>query len=162
MNLCTNKEITIPRLLLFSIAALFISGCFSTTPQRSVSSNWQSRKIAACIAVTRQDELIVVDVPAASNAISNKMAIATLSMGGSNSVDALVKILSQPTRSAVAVIGENDEMAAATLTEAIKRLPPGAKRSTQPICFAGDKSLGEPLKSSAEQAGLRLFVAPTP
>ena len=146
----------------FLLCLLVLAGCASTAPQDSTWSNRLREKVAACIAATRQTDLVVVDVPAARNTISNKMAIATLSMGGSNSVDALVQILSEPTRSAVAVIGINDEMTAATLAEAIKRLSSGTKRSSQPVCFVGEKSLGISLKTTADHAGVPVVLVPNP
>ena len=88
-------------LLLFAISLAFISGCASKVGQSSSSSAapWQ-KNIAACKAATKQADwsIILLEVPAARNAISNKMAALTMKMGGSNSVDALVKILSQPSR----------------------------------------------------------------
>ena len=148
------------RVLTFSISIAFLSGCASTGDQASTQSVRQNRKIAACVAAARQSEWLVVDVPAANSFIANKMVAATLSMGGSNSVDTLVKVLSQPTRSAVAVVGENDEVTAATLEAALRNLAPGTNRSTQPVCFVGDTNDAVRLTSAAERAGLLLLMLP--
>ena len=118
--------------------------------------------MAACMAATKQSNILAIEVPAANNFISNKMAAATLQMGGSSTVNALVEVLSQPTRLPLAVIGANDEVTAATLEVALRKLAPGVKRSRQPLCFAGDPQYEAQLKVAAEAAGGFFLMAPNP
>ena len=150
------------RILLLFISTALIYGCASTNGQGSNKTIRQNKKIAACITTARQSEWLVVDVPAANSFIANKMVASTMSMGGSNTVDALVKALSQSMRLAIAVVGENDEVTAATLEAAMRNLAPGANRSTQPVCFVGDEEYGARLKSAAANAGIDLLILPNP
>ena len=154
-----------PKPLLFIIAFVFISGCASTGGQSSQTgaAPWQ-KNMAACKAATKQADwsITMMEVPAAGNAISNKMAAMTMKMGGSHTVDALVKILSQASRPTLAVYGDSDEMAAATLEVALNKLPSGAKYSRQPLCFIGDPQYEAQLKPAAERAGLLLMMVAKP
>jgi hypothetical protein len=143
--------------LIFSLG--FLSGCAGIGSQSSQSSSL-NQKMAACMAATKQSNLLAIEVPAANNFISNKMAAATLRMGGSNTVNTLVEVLSQPTRLPLAVIGANDEVTAATLELALRKLAPGVNRSKQPLCFAGDPQYEAQLKAAAEAVGVLLLMAP--
>lgn len=148
-----------PRVYPLLLAGL-IAGCASTERPRPQSS--VGDKIAACMRATPSSaEWLAVDVPAARGAIANKLAAATLSVGGSNTVDMLVGLLGRSNRHAVAVFGEDDELAAATLETALRRLPAGASASAQPVCFVGDDRHAEALKTAAQDKGIRL-VAVTP
>lgn len=153
--------------LLFVIFLVFISGCASTGGQSSqpgVAAPWQ-KNMAACKAATKQADwsITMFEVPAARNAISNKMAALTMKIGGSNTVDALVKALSQSSRPTIAVYGDSDEVAATTLEVALHKLvSPDAKYSQQPLCFIGDSQYGAQLKPAAESAGLSLLMVPKP
>jgi len=150
------------RIQFFSLAILvtFLTGCASTGGYDGDSVSRHDKKIAACIASARQTEWLVFDVPAANSSIANKMAAATMAMGGSNSVDTLVKVLSEPARSAVAVVGNSDELTVATLQAALNELVPGAHRSAQPVCFVGQTNDDAKLESAAARAGIHLLILP--
>lgn len=152
------------RTLLIAIYLILISGCASTADQsiRSSPASSQQEIMAACMTATNARSITLVKVPAANNALSNRMAALTIKMGGSNTVDALVRILSQPTPPTTAVYGDSDELAAATLEAALSKLPTGTKPSRQPICFIGESRYEATLKPAAESAGLLLFTVPKP
>lgn len=158
----TMKEnLHMQQLLSFVFTLMFLSGCAATIGQSSRPSS-VNQQMAACMATTKQTNILAIEVPAANNFISNKMAAATMQMGGSSTVSALVEVLSQPTRLPLAVIGFNDEVTAATLEVALRKLAPGVNRSRQPLCFAGDPQYGAQLKVAAEAAGVLLLMAPNP
>lgn len=145
--------------LAFFIAMIFIAGCTSTDLQ-SRQTNPLHIKVGACMAAVNSVDWIALEVPSSKSSISNKMAAATVKMGGSDTVDALVKVLSQSTRPALAVVGESDELTAATLLAALEKLTPLPSRSKKPICFVGDASYAKQLRPMAESAGFPLFVVP--
>lgn len=156
-----NGNLHMQQLLTFVFTLVFLSGCTSTGGQ-SNRSNSLNQKMAACWAATKQSNILAIEVPAANNFISNKLAAATMQMGGSNAVDALVEVLSQPTRLPLAVVGTNDEVTAATLEVALRKLAPDTNRSTQPLCFAGDPQYGTQLKAAAKAAGVHFLMVPNP
>ncbi|NMM07109.1 hypothetical protein [Polaromonas sp.] len=147
--------------LLLFISLVFIAGC-AGTGQQSKQPSPQQIKVVACMAAIQSTDWIALEVPSSKSGIANKMAAATMKMGGSITVDALVKVLSQPTRPALAVIGESDELTAATLQAALDKLAPAPGRSKKPICFVGEASYAAQLKPVAESVGLPLFVVPHP
>jgi len=152
------------KILLIAFSLVLISGCANTGDPSVGSSTAKSPQqiMAACMTATHARSITLVEVPAAYNALSNRMAALTIKMGGSNTVDVLVKILSQPTPPTIAVYGNSDELAAATLEAALSKLPTRNKPSRQPICFIGEPRYEAMLKPAAERAGLLLFTVPKP
>ena len=138
---------------------IFIVSCASTG-QQSTQTSPQPINIGACMAAIKSADWIALEVPSSKSSISNKMAATAVKMGGSSTVDALVKVLSQSTRPALAVVGESDELTAATLLAALDKLASVPRRSRNPICFVGDASYAGQLKLVAESVGLPLFVVP--
>lgn len=148
------------KILFISFSFLLIAGCANTgnSNVRSSMAASPQKIVTACMSVTHARSITLVEVPAAHNALSNKMAALTIKMGGSNTVDALVQILSQPVPPTIAVYGSSDELAAATLEAALNKLPASTQPSGQPICFIGDVRYEATLKPAAERAGLVLFT----
>lgn len=145
---------------LSSFAALILMAGCATTEQQGSQASPQPPKLGACVAAIKSIDLIALEVPSSKNSISNKMAAAAVKMGGSSTVDTLVKFLSQPKRPALAVVGESDELTAATLLAALSKLDSVPGRSRSPVCFVGDASYAGQLKPVAESVGLTLFVVP--
>lgn len=152
------------KILFVAFSFLLIAGCANTgdSSVRSSTAASPQKFVTACMSATHARSITLVEVPAAYNALSNKMAAMAIKMGGSNTVDALVKILSQPTPPTIAVYGSSDELAAATLEAALNKLPASTKSSGQPICFIGDVRYKATLKPVAERAGLLLFTVSKP
>jgi len=139
------------------VFACLLAGCAVADRQRPASR--VGEKVAACMHAAGQSaEWVAVEVPAARGALANKLAAATLSLGGSNTVDALVGLLGRTNRPPVAVFGENDELASATLVTALRRLPAGARQSTQAVCFVGDERYMEALRIAAQDTGTPLVL----
>ena len=148
------------KILFISFSFLLIAGCANTGDSNVRSSMAASPQqiVTACMSATHARSIALVEVPAAHNALSNKMAALAIKMGGSNTVDALVRILSQPAPPTIAVYGNSDELAAATLEAALNKLPAITKFSGHPICFIGDVRYETTLNPAAERAGLVLFT----
>ncbi len=151
------------RVLPAVISLMLMSGCAAMgSGARSNSGALPMNKVTACMTATQVTDFYVMNVPTTSNGISNKMlAIATRS-GGSNASESLIALLSQLTRKAIAVVSDSDEVTAATLEFALRKLPSGGNRSTQPLCFAGDLQYGPDIKAIADEKGVPFFMVAVP
>ena len=138
--------------LLFAIS--FLSGCASTNDAHKSKNNAN-----ACIATAKGSDFLIVDVPAADNFISNKLIVATVKTTGSNAVDSLVETMSLSVRPAIIVVGDNEDVTAATLEAAFLKLPQGTVRSSKPVCFAGAPERETALKAAADIAGISFVMA---
>jgi len=133
------------------VSLMVLSGCASA-PNHSASET--KAGMAACMALTHQSHLLLVEIPSAGNALSDKLLVATIKMSGSNSVDNLVDVLSLPSRSPVVAYGSNDEVVAATLEAALAKLPSNTARSAEPLCFIGDSQFVPALQKAAASANI--------
>src|SRR3546814_12469225 len=89
-------------------AASLISGCATTNNTHSSKDD-----VNACIAAVKvKTRLLIVDVPAADNFISNKLIVATVKSTGSTTIDTLINLMSLSTGPAIIVIGDNDDVTA--------------------------------------------------
>lgn len=151
------------RVLPSVIFLMLMSGCAAIgSGTRSNAGALPMNKVTACMTATQVTDFYVMNVPATSSVFSNKMlAIATRS-GGSNASESLTAHLSQPTRKAIAVVSDSDEVIAATLEFALRKLPSGGNRSTQPLCFAGDPQYGADIKAIADEKGVPFFMVAVP
>lgn len=136
-------------------AASFISGCTATGNTGNSKDG-----VSACTAAIKGSDFLIVDVPAADNFISNKMIVATVKSTGSNAMDSLVKTMSLSVRPAIIVVGDNEEVTAATLEAALLKLPKGTARSSRPVCFAGASEHETSLKAAADVVGIPFVMAP--
>lgn len=152
------------RVLAVVISLMLMSGCAAMGGPGAGSNSGvlPMNKVTACMTATQVTDFYVMTVPTASNGISNKMiAIATRS-GGSNASGTLTALLSQPTRKAIAVVSDSDEVTAATLEFALRNLPSGGNRLTQPLCFAGDPQYGPDIKAIADEKGVPFVMVAVP
>ncbi|MDR2880701.1 MAG: hypothetical protein LBV29_02205 [Azoarcus sp.] len=95
----------------------------------------------------------VVTVPAANNIVSNSVIIATLMMrSGSAPVDSLFELLREGKEQAVAVVGKNDALTAATIEAAIQQL--GDNPTATTILFAGKSKYVKELQKLSEKASV--------
>jgi hypothetical protein len=95
----------------------------------------------------------IVTVPAAGNMLSNGLAIGVLMMGsGSASADSLLDILRKEKEHAVAVVGKNDALTAATIEATIRQLD--NKPTATTILFAGESKYVARLQKLMDKAGV--------
>lgn len=143
---------------LVSIAAALLAGCATQSgPARPAAA-----EIAACIKATGQRQAYLLEVPAPNNPISAQMATATLDLGGSQSVDELVRLMSGGQIKALAVTGGSDALTAATLRAALARLPARSEPGATAVCFGGDASHAADLRAAAQRAGVPIFFTAAP
>jgi hypothetical protein len=142
--------------LLSCFLLIILSGC-ATTPNQTKSDI--KNIMGACLNTTNRSDLLGVKVPAASNPFAGKLVVSALKMGtGSNTVDALVKILSSPSGPPVAVFGDDDEITAATIEAALSKLPANAQRSSRQLCFSNTVQLTPSTQQAAEAARIQLLA----
>lgn len=140
------------------LATALLAAC--ATPSRPVRP--LGDELAGCIKATGQSQAYLLDVPAPNNAVSTQMAIATLEMGGSSSVDELVRLLKGAQVKALAVTGASDALTAATLRTALGRLPARTDPVATSVCFAGDARYAADLRTAAQRAGVPIFFTAAP
>lgn len=139
-------------------ASAFIAACATPSgPVRPVGE-----ELAGCIKATGQSKAYLLDVPAPNNAVSTQMAIATLDLGGSSSVDELVRLLKGGQVKALAVTGKSDALTAATLRTALGRLPARTDPVATAVCFGGDAQYSAELRTAAQRAGVPIFFTAAP
>lgn len=119
----------------------------------------QDRQVAACLAISgKEQKILTFDIPAASNFISNRMISMTVGMGGSLSVDELVKNFSKTQNYFLVIIGKDEGVTAATLEMALEKIGAAEKRFSNTVCFAGDEKYAASLKAASQKAGITLLL----
>ncbi|WP_157889090.1 hypothetical protein [Herminiimonas arsenitoxidans] len=141
------------------IAISLLAGCASTNTGTNRSSGGKT-DVEVCMTAIKHSNLLIVEVPATGSFISNKMIVATVKATGSNAVDSLVSVLSLSARHAVVVVGDNDEVTAATVETALGKLPQATVRSKEPLCFAGDAQFEPGLRAAADAARISFLAVP--
>jgi hypothetical protein len=87
--------------------------------------------------------------------------VASVDVSGSDALDTIgnwLRGLSGPHSGALVVMGANDEVTAATLRGALKRLPPDPARAASSVCFFGDAKYAEGLKAAAANTGVTVYT----
>lgn len=132
---------------------VLLSGCLSN-PERV---NPQAKMQALVQAGAKVS--YVINVPSSGNALSDQFALMGLRSGsGSNSSSQIARFLQNG--NPVAVMSDNDEMAAATIEAALRdtsQPPSGAK-----VYFIGDEKYSAQLSSAASAKGVALQVVSYP
>lgn len=144
--------------LAMSFPLLLLSACAATNSGQKLSPRDQmDRGIPACIAVAGSVDRLI-HVPADSKSLVNIMIASVVEMSGSNAVDDIVRLLSRPQLGALMVTGDDEDVTAATLRAALKKLLPDPARPKASVCFVGDAKYAQGLKAAAEKAGVSVFT----
>lgn len=117
-------------------------------------------------------EIAVVEAPAAGNALSNMLMVASLKSGaGSQAVERIVFLLRNGSKPTVAVMGQKPSVTEATTLAALKELAkllvkpateaPNADNSAT-LILVGSPEDEKALRDAATAADVRLEVAPIP
>jgi hypothetical protein len=132
---------------------------FAASLANACAGNLDAR-ISALAKATQGKEFVMMDVHCASNFISNKLMVAALK-GGTESTDAqkITAMLQRPEPAGLAISGENDSVAAATLERALDMLQ-GKTLTPQEVIYIGARQSGEALSAKAATLGLALTVVP--
>ncbi|MHA6848844.1 hypothetical protein [Ralstonia syzygii] len=139
-----------------SLVAAVIGLCACTSYHYPSESE---RKVAAVQAKFPRYQFIVVRCDN-SNAISDAVMAGALRSGASSAnAKAIIDLLSKPESPYVAVLGDGDTIAAATLERALSDSK-GKVRAGRTVIFVGDQKYEQSLKAAAMGAGVKLeFVS---
>lgn len=141
--------------------ALLLSACTTSSPKQAMSLEDQKTKAtAACTAAAGTIDGLI-NVPASDTYFGNMKLIAGVDVSGSDALDTIgswLKGLSGPHSGALIVMGSNDELTAATLRGALKRLPPDPNRAASSVCYVGDAKYAAGVKAAAEKTGVTVYT----
>jgi hypothetical protein len=138
-------------------ALLVLSACAGLTPGPTLSpENMKAKATAACTTAAGSIDGSI-NVPASDTYLGNMKLVASVDVSGSDALDTIgnwLRGLSGPHSGALIVMGSNDEVTAATLRGALKRLSPDPARAPSTVCFVGDAKYAEGLKAAAANTGV--------
>ena len=140
-------------LILISFLALTLIACATTSTNSNTGVSGKETKIEALLKV-KNDVSLIMEVPAASNAISNTIMLASIKSGAdSTAVIDLVNMLRKNVNT-VTVIGSNDAIVAATIESAVNRM--AGSISSAKIYFVGEQKYGDELKALSAKTGIQI------
>lgn len=143
---------------LLATGSIFLGGCASTSGNLSPAT--QEQRMAAMAPWVAKGNLIAMELPAASNPLSNQIAIAALKAGSSsNAVDQIVQVLRSGKATTLAVMGNSPALNTATVQAALKQWKASGAHTTVTLLLVGQPEDGPALKESAAAAGLQLEIA---
>ena len=142
-------------LILISFLALTLIACATTSTNSNTGVYGKETKIEALLKV-KNDVSLIMEVPAASNAISNTIMLASIKSGAdSTAVIDLVNMLRKNVNTVtVTVIGSNDAIVAATIESAVNRM--AGSSSSAKIYFVGEQKYGDELKALSAKTGIQI------
>ena len=147
--------------LALPLAALLLSACATSNPTQVLSlDDLKSKANAACTSAAGPIDGSIM-VPASDTYLGNMKLIAGVDVSGSDALDTIgtwLKGLSGPHSGALIVMGRNDELTAATLRGALKRLPPDPQRAASSVCYVGDAKYAEGIKAAASKTGVTVYT----
>lgn len=105
---------------------------------------------------------VAMTVPSAGSFIADQITLMSLTAGADSvTSDQLVEVLSKPEPVQLAVTGEDDAIAAATLERALTKVR-GRPLAAHQLAYIGSKDFEEPLTKTAEEAGVKLLFVVFP
>ncbi len=142
-------------------AMLLLSACATSNPKQAMSL--EDRKAKATAACTTAAGTIdgLINVPASDTYFGNMKLVASVDVSGSDALDTIgtwLRGLSGPHSGALVVMGSNDELTAATLRGALKRLPPDPNRAPSSVCYVGDAKYADGVKAAAAKTGVTVHT----
>ena len=142
-------------------ALLLVGACASLTPGPTLSpDDLKTKATAACTAAAGPIDGSI-HVPASDTYLGNMRLVASVDVSGSDALDTIgnwLRGLSGPHSGALIVMGSNDEVTAATLRGALKRLSPDPARAPSSVCFVGDAKYAEGIKAAAAKTGVTVHT----
>jgi hypothetical protein len=140
-------------------AAWFAIGAASSA---TVFADPLGDRMAALIKVAPSPSYQAMTVASAGSFIADQITLMSLAAGGDSVVsDQLVEVLSRPEPVQLAVMGEDDAIAAATLERALTKLR-GRALAPHQLAYIGSKEFEELLTKTAEEAGVKLLFVVYP
>lgn len=144
-------------LIIISFLMATLTACATSSTNSNTGISSKAAKIEALLKV-KNDVSLIMEVPAASNSISNTIMLASIKSGAdTTAVIDLVNMLKKNVNT-VTVIGSNDAIVAATIESAVKRV--SGTGSTSKIYFVGEQKYGDELKVLSTKTGSQIdFVS---
>lgn len=119
-------------------------------------------RMAALMKVAPSPAYVAMTVPSAGSFIADQITLMSLTAGADSvSSDELVEVLSKPEPVQLAVTGEDDAIAAATLERALIKVR-GRPLAAHQLAYIGSKEFEEPLTKTAEESGVKLLFVVFP
>jgi hypothetical protein len=138
-------------------AVMLTTACIATASAEGIE-----QRAAALLKAAPNKEFTMVVVPTAGNFISNKIIVASLKAGtDSQSSQQIATILQRTSPAQLAITGENDAVAEATLEMALNSLK-GKVVPPHEVAFIGDKEYEEALTNKAAEVGIKLIYVSYP
>ena len=144
--------------LIITFTAILLTGC--ATPDSVTTQEGINNRIKVLDTRFNEKNALLFVVPSADNAISNTLMLATIKTGQqTNAVKELTAFLKKDGERSIAVTGDHDGIAAATLDAAMDNLQ---EKSSAKVFFIGDSSYGPDLKKKADTLGIQFGLVPYP
>ncbi|MBB1073426.1 hypothetical protein HUU62_03245 [Rhodoferax sp. 4810] len=143
-----------------NLTFIFITYIFLIYPTATFaqSTNVKNKQMSACMAMVKPSAMYALDIPSGNNAILNKFIMALADIGDSPNTKTLVDLLSKPLEKPIAVVGEDEAVAAATIEAALAKIAAGDQQFANTICFAGNEKYADSLKMAAKKAGVTMLL----
>lgn len=136
--------------------------CVATNFSVAVFADPLSDRMAALMKVAPSLNYVSMSVPSAGSFIADQITLMSLAAGADSVVsDQLVEVLSKPEPVQLAVTGEDDAIAAATLERALTKVR-GRPLAAHQLAYVGGKEFQETLTKTAEEAGVKLLFVVFP
>ena len=140
------------------IAAIILA----TVVVASAAADGIDKKFAALFKAFPDSKFTMMVIPVSGSFISNKIIVASLKAGtDSKPSQEIASILQAAVPTQLAVSGDNDAVAAATLQRALSSLK-GKSLPPHELAFIGDKEYEPALSSAAAEVGIKLTYIPFP
>ncbi|MFZ4288524.1 hypothetical protein [Variovorax sp. HJSM1_2] len=136
--------------------------CAAASSSVAVFADPLSDRMAALMKVASAPNYQAMEVPSAGSFIADQITLMSLAAGADSVVsDQLVEVLSKPEPVQLAVTGEDDAIAAATLERALTKVR-GRPLAAHQLAYIGSKEFEEPLTKTAVEAGIKLLFVVYP
>ena len=156
----------------YVICVVVLFCLFLFTKQSHSQSEQQDPRFTALAPWSARGNIQLIDVPAANNALSNMLMVASLKAGaGSQTVERLVNLLRDPSNSLVAVMRQKNSVTEATVHAALTELTRPDRSSVTDkletkgpvtLLFVGNPEDVNALRNAAATAGVIFEIAPLP
>ena len=114
-------------------------------------------RMAALLKVAQTPTYRAMEVPSTGSFVADQITLMSLTAGTDSAAsEQLVEVLSRPEPVQLAVMGEDDAIAAATLERALTKVR-GRPLAAHQLAYIGGKEFQEPLTKTAEEAGVKLL-----
>jgi hypothetical protein len=146
-----------------SIASAIALLGYCTSVGSSAQTVSQDPRISALASWMEKGPVLIIDVPAARNALSNMMLVSGLKTGsGSLAVSQIVQTLKSLPVGAVAVMGDKASVTEATVLAALKELKASTTKTQSTLILVGEVDNPGDLDNAANEVGVTFVTIKVP